>query len=156
MKHKCCFIQWAGILYFSLSTALLNTVLAAEDQAVAKVGNTKIMMNEIKRGEIYCVDWNPARGSEQSGLRPALVVQNDVGNTYSPTTIVAALTTAITKPYPFTVKITAKESGLPKDSTINLAVIMTIDKTRLIDKCGELTESKMDKVNEAIKASLGM
>jgi mRNA interferase MazF len=114
------------------------------------------MTEEIKRGEIYWVDWNPARGSEQSGLRPALVIQNDVGNKYSPTTIVAAFTTAIVKNYPFTVIITAKESGLPKDSTINLAVIMTIDKTRLTDKCGQLSEEKMAEVNEAIKASLGI
>ena len=114
------------------------------------------MAREIKRGEIYWVNWNPARGSEQSGLRPALVIQNDTGNLYSPTTIVAALTTAINKPYPFTVKVTAKESGLPKDSTVNLAVIMTIDKTRLAEKCGELSEAKMGEVNEAIKVSLGM
>jgi mRNA interferase MazF len=114
------------------------------------------MVKEIRRGEIYWVNWNPARGSEQSGLRPALVIQNDVGNKYSPTTIVAALTTAIKKTYPFTVKITAQESGLPKDSMVNLAVIMTIDKTRLTNKCGELSEAKMGEVNEAIKASLGV
>ena len=114
------------------------------------------MVKEIKRGEIYWVDWNPSRGSEQSGLRPALIIQNDVGNKYSPTTIVAALTTAIEKPYPFTVKITAKESSLPKDSTVNLAVIMTIDKNRLSGKCGELSEAKIAEVDEAIKASLGM
>jgi len=114
------------------------------------------MVKEIKRGEIYRVDWNPSRGSEQSGLRPALIIQNDVGNKYSPTTIVAALTTAMEKPYPFTVKVTAKESGLPKDSTVNLAVIMTVDKTRLTEKCGELSETKMAEVNEAIKASVGV
>ena len=114
------------------------------------------MSIEIKRGEIYWVDWNPSRGSEQSGLRPALVIQNDVGNKYSPTTIVAALTTATGKSYPFTVRVTAKESGLPKDSTVNLAVIMTLDKTRLTDKCGKLSEAKMVEVNEAIKASVGI
>ena len=114
------------------------------------------MSIEIKRGEIYWVDWNPSRGSEQSGLRPALVIQNDIGNRYSPTTIVAALTTATGKSYPFTVKVTAKESGLPKDSTVNLAVIMTIDKTRLSDRCGELNATKMAEVDEAIKTSLGI
>lgn len=114
------------------------------------------MAKEIKRGEIYWVNWNPARGSEQSGLRPALIIQNDIGNKYSPTTIVAALTTALAKPYPFTVKVTAKESGLPKGSTINLAVIMTIDKNRLTDKCGGLSEARMTEVNEAIKVSLGI
>ena len=114
------------------------------------------MANEIKRGEIYWVNWNPARGSEQSGLRPALVIQNDTGNKYSPTTIIAALTTATKKPYPFTVKVTVKDTGLPRDSTINLAVIMTIDKTRIGDKCGQLNEARMNDVNEAIKVSLGI
>jgi mRNA interferase MazF len=114
------------------------------------------MLKEIKRGEIYWVDWNPGRGSEQSGLRPALVIQNDIGNKHSPTTIVAALTTAIEKPYPFLIKVTAKESGLPKNSIVNLAVILTVDKTRLTNKCGELSEARMSKVNDAIKASLGL
>jgi len=114
------------------------------------------MPEEIKRGEIYWVDWNPGRGSEQKGLRPALVIQNDIGNKYSPTVIIAALTTAMEKSYPFMVKVTAGESGLPKDSTINLAVIMTIDKTRLTGKCGELSEAKTAEVNKAIKASLGI
>lgn len=114
------------------------------------------MPQDIKRGEICWVDWSPSRGSEQSGLRPALVVQNDVGNKFSPTTIVAALTTAVEKPYPFLVKVTAKESGLPKDGTVNLAVILTVDKTRLGNKCGELNKAKMLEVNEAIRASLGL
>ena len=112
------------------------------------------MLKEIKRGEIYWVDWNPGRGSEQSGLRPALVIQNDIGNKHSPTTIVAALTTAIEKPYPFLIKVTAKESGLPKDSIVNLAVILTVDKTRLTNKCGALSEARMSEVNDAIKVSL--
>ena len=114
------------------------------------------MPKDVKRGEIYWVDWNPGRGSEQSGRRPALVIQNDTGNQYSPTTSVAALTTAVEKPYPFLVKVTAKESGLPKAGTVNLAVILTIDKTRLGERCGELSEAKMAEVDEAIRASLGM
>ena len=114
------------------------------------------MPREVKRGEIYWVDWKPGRGSEQSGLSPALVIQNDIGNKFSLTTIVAALTTAVEKAYPFLVKVTAKESGLPKDSTVNLAVIMTIDKTRLTERCGELSEAKMAEVDKAIKASLGL
>ena len=114
------------------------------------------MAKDIRRGEIYWVNWNPVRGSEQGGLRPALVIQNDIGNKFSPTTIVAALTTAVEKPYPFLVRVTAKESGLPRDSTVNLAVILTIDKTRLTRKCGELSEAKMTEVNEAIKTSLGI
>lgn len=114
------------------------------------------MSESVNRGHIYWVDWNPGRGSEQTGLRPALVIQNDIGNKYSPTTIVAALTTAVEKLFPFLVRVSDKESGLPKDSTVNLAVILTIDKTRLGDKCGELSETKMAEVDEAIKASLGL
>ncbi|MCR4393712.1 MAG: type II toxin-antitoxin system PemK/MazF family toxin [Dehalococcoidales bacterium] len=114
------------------------------------------MPQDIKRGEIYWIDFSPGRGSEQSGLRPALVIQNDVGNKFSPTTIVAALTTAVEKSYPFLVKVTAEESGLPEDSTVNLAVILTVDKTRLKNKCGELNSAKMLEVNEAIRASLGL
>ena len=114
------------------------------------------MPEEVKRGQIYWVDWDPGRGSEQSGLRPALIIQNDIGNKFSPTTIVTALTTATEKPYPFLVKVTAKESGLPKDSTVNLAALMTVDKIRLGNKCGELSEAKMAEVNEALKASLGL
>ncbi len=114
------------------------------------------MPREVKRGEIYWVDWNPGRGSEQSGTRPALIIQNDTGNKFSPTTIVAGLTTARNKYYPFLVKITAKESGLPQDSVVDLSVIMTIDKTRLQDKCGELSPSKMAEVDSAIKVSLAL
>lgn len=114
------------------------------------------MPREIKRGEIYWVDWSLGRGSEQSGLRPALVIQNDVGNRSSPTTIVAVLTTAPEKPYPFLVRITASESGLLRDSMVNLAAMLTIDQTRLRDKCGELSRTKMAEVNEAIKTSLAL
>ena len=114
------------------------------------------MAEKIKRGEIYWVNWNPSRGSEQKGIRPALVIQNDIGNEYSPTTIVAALTTAMEKQYPFTVNVTFQESGLPKDSTINLSTIMTIDKIRLATKCGELDQTKMLEVDQAILTSLGL
>ncbi len=114
------------------------------------------MPSEVKRGDIYWVDWNPGRGSEQSGLRPALVIQNDVGNRLSPTTIIAAITTAPSKVYPFMVRITASESGLPRDSTIDLGTILTIDQTRLGGKCGELSRTKMAEVNEAITTSLAL
>ena len=114
------------------------------------------MLKDVKRGEIYWADWDPARGSEQSGVRPALVIQNDVGNKYSSTTIVTAVTTAKIRPYPFTVNLAAKESGLLKESTVNLSQIMTIDRSRLKNKCGELNKVKMAEVDEAIKASLGI
>jgi len=114
------------------------------------------MPNEIRRGEIYWVDWDPARGSEQAGERPALIIQNDIGNKFSPTTIVASCSTAFEKSYPFLVSITARESGLPKDSKVNLSAIMTIDKSRLRDKCGMLSETKMAEVDKAIKHSLAL
>ena len=114
------------------------------------------MPKEIRRGEIYWVDWNPGRGSEQKGIRPAVIIQNDVGNELSPNTIVAACSTAQRKPYPFIVLITKQESGLPKDCSIDLATIMTIDKSRLCEKAGELTGQKMVEVDEAIKVSLSL
>jgi len=120
------------------------------------LNGNNIMPKEVKRGEIYWVDWNPNRGSEQSGIRPTLVIQNDIGNRTSPTTIVAAITTAIERPYPFLVRLTKEESGLPKDSSVNLATIMTIDKSRLSDKCGELDKAKMAQVDNAIKVSLAL
>ncbi len=114
------------------------------------------MSKDVKRGEIYSVDWNPGRGSEQSGLRPALIIQNDTGNEYSPTTIVASISTASERPYPFLVRFTAAESGLQQDSAVNLSQILTIDQTYLRDKCGELSQMKMAEVDEAIKTSLGL
>ncbi len=110
----------------------------------------------IKRGEIYWVDWEKGKGSEQSGVRPALIIQNDTGNRVSPNTIVASLTTAPNKPYPFLVEFTSQESGLDKDGAVDLASIVTVSKTRLGDKCGELSQTKMAEVNEAIKTSLAL
>ena len=114
------------------------------------------MTKDIRRGEIYWADWNPARGSEQSGKRPALIVQNNIGNQYGSTVIVASVTTAPNKPYKFLVPFTSEQSGLNRDSTADLGAIITIDKERLGAKCGELTPSKMLEVDEAIKVSLGL
>ncbi len=114
------------------------------------------MSKDVKRGEIYWVDWSPGRGSEQSGLRPALVIQNDTGNKYSPTTIVASISTASERPYPFLVRLIAAESGLKRDSAVNLSQILTIDQTCLGDKCGKLDPAKMVEVDEAIKTSLAL
>jgi mRNA interferase MazF len=110
----------------------------------------------VKRGEIYWVDLGKGKGSEQSGVRPALIIQNDIGNEMSPKTIVASITTAPYKPYPFLVHFKAKESGLPEDSTADLASLVTISKTRLGDKCGQLPKDKMLEVNTAICVSLGI
>ena len=114
------------------------------------------MSADCKRGDLYLVNWNPGRGSEQTGKRPALIIQNDVGNKYSPTTIVAACSASKAKAYPFIVGITAKESGLDRDSSINLAQIMTIDKTRLEIKLGQLSPKKMSTIDLAIENSLGI
>ena len=114
------------------------------------------MPNDIKRGEIYWVDWSPGRGSEQIGERPALVIQNDTGNKYSPTTIVAACSTAQVKSYPFVVPIKKDESGLDRDTNVNLAIILTIEQSRLLKKIGHLSDKKMSEVDKAIKASLGL
>jgi len=110
----------------------------------------------IRRGDIYLIDFNPARGSEQAGLRPALIIQNNIGNRFSPTTIVAAITKTNLGKYPFVVKLNALEGGLSYDSFINLSQILTIDKTRLIRKIGNLQKNKMNEVDQAIKISLGI
>jgi len=114
------------------------------------------MFVDCKRGEIYLVNWDPARGSEQAGTRPAVIIQNDIGNTFSPTTIVAACSTAGTKAYPFIVKIKAKDSGLDRDCSVNLAQIMTISKARLVKKIGQLPPDKIIELDMAIVNSLGL
>lgn len=111
---------------------------------------------EIRRGDVFLVDFNPARGSEQAGFRPALVIQNNVGNKYSPTTIVAAITTSIQKDFPFVVKLEAGEGGLEKRSAVNTAQILTIDKSRLAKKLGTLSPGRMLQVDKALKISLGL
>lgn len=112
-------------------------------------------MTTCKRGEIWVVNFNPGRGSEQKGLRPALIIQNDTGNQYASTTVVAAITTTI-KRYPVTVLIPRREGGLKESSTVNLAQILTIDKGRLIKRLGQFGDDKMHEVDEAIKVSLGI
>jgi len=111
----------------------------------------------VKRGELYFADLSPVIGSEQGGVRPVLVVQNDVGNKYSPTVIAAAITSKLNKAkLPTHIEISSKEYGLEKDSVILLEQIRTIDKTRLKEKIGELNEFKMNQVNKAMMISLGV
>ncbi|MBO5927389.1 MAG: type II toxin-antitoxin system PemK/MazF family toxin [Clostridia bacterium] len=110
----------------------------------------------IKRGELYYADLSPVVGSEQGGVRPILIVQNDTGNKYSPTVIAAAVTSKLTKAkLPTHIEITANEFGLVKDSVILLEQIRTLDKRRLKEKIGELSPSTMRKVNGALLISLG-
>lgn len=110
----------------------------------------------IRRGEIYLVDWSRGRGSEQSGVRPSLVVQNDVGNEFSSTTIVAAVTTRRGKTYPFQVAIRADDSGLLKDSVVKCEQLQTIEKARLSQLMGRLDDEAMNRVGEALSLSLGL
>lgn len=110
----------------------------------------------IKRGELYYADLSPVVGSEQGGIRPILIVQNDIGNKFSPTVIVAAITSQINKAkLPTHIELSAREYGLPKDSVVLLEQIRTLDKTRLKDKIGELPNDKMTRINQALMISLG-
>ena len=110
----------------------------------------------VRRGEIYYADLSPVVGSEQGGVRPVLVVQNDIGNKYSPTIIAAAITSQLNKAkLPTHINLPAEEYGLPKNSVVLLEQIRTIDKRRLKDKIGELPNDIMNMVNEALMISLG-
>ncbi|MFC4322041.1 MULTISPECIES: type II toxin-antitoxin system endoribonuclease NdoA [Litchfieldia] len=111
----------------------------------------------VKRGDVYFADLSPVVGSEQGGVRPVLVIQNDIGNRFSPTVIVAAITAQIQKAkLPTHVEIDAEKYGFERDSVILLEQIRTIDKQRLTDKITHLDEEMMDRVDEALQISLGL
>lgn len=111
----------------------------------------------IRRGDIYYADLSPVVGSEQGGVRPVLIVQNDVGNKYSPTVIAAAITSQKDKSnLPTHIPLSAGNTGLMKDSIVLLEQVRTIDKHRLKEKMGVLDDSSMNKVNQAISVSLGL
>ena len=111
----------------------------------------------VRRGDIYYADLSPVVGSEQGGLRPVLIIQNDVGNKYSPTVIAAAITSRMSKTrLPTHIDVYADRVGLQKDSVILLEQIRTLDKRRLKEKMGHLDEEMMDHVNTAIAISFGL
>ena len=111
----------------------------------------------VRRGDIYYADLSPVIGSEQGGVRPVLILQNDVGNKYSPTVIAAAITSRTGKSkLPTHIEIYADRYGLAKDSVILLGQIRTIDKRRLKEKMGHLDEDVMSEVNDAISVSFGL
>jgi len=111
----------------------------------------------VKRGEIYSADLDPVVGSEQGGVRPVLVIQNDIGNRFSPTVIVLAITSKLSKArLPTHVEVPAGESGLTKPSLILAEQVRTLEKTRLGDRVGKLNERDMQRVEAAIYASLGI
>ncbi|MGM9985757.1 MAG: type II toxin-antitoxin system PemK/MazF family toxin [Bacillaceae bacterium] len=111
----------------------------------------------VKRGDVYFADLSPVVGSEQGGVRPVLIIQNDIGNRFSPTVIVAAITAQIQKAkLPTHIEIDAKKYGFERDSVILLEQIRTIDKQRLTDKITHLDDEMMDRVDEALQISLGL
>ena len=114
-------------------------------------------MSIVKRGAIYYADLSPVVGSEQGGMRPVLIVQNDTGNKHSPTVIAAAITSQTGKAkLPTHIELNAQSVGLSRDSVILLEQIRTIDKSRLREKMGRLDDSTMTRVDSAIAVSFGL
>ena len=114
------------------------------------------MSDQIRRGEIYYADLSPVVGSEQGGVRPVLILQNDIGNKYSPTVIVSAITSQLGKAkLPTHIELPADKYNLPKNSVALLEQIRTLDKRRLQEKVTALSPDKMKEVNKALLISLG-
>ena len=113
--------------------------------------------NVVKRGDIYYADLSPVVGSEQGGVRPVLIVQNDVGNRHSPTVIAAAITSQTGKArLPTHIELAAQSYGLSRDSVVLLEQIRTIDKKRLKERMGRVDDGMMDKIDTAIAVSFGL
>ena len=111
----------------------------------------------VRRGEIYYADLSPVVGSEQGGIRPVLIVQNDVGNRYSPTVIAAAITSQREKSkLPTHIELDPHSCGLSRDSTVLLEQIRTIDKRRLKERMGRIDEGAMGKIDRALTISFGL
>lgn len=108
-----------------------------------------------KRGEVWLVNWNPSRGSEQEGIRPALIIQNDIGNEEAPTTIVAAISGSV-KIFPMNVPVAPPEGGLVHPSIVKTSQVLTVSKERLESRLGRLSQSRMKEVDRAIMLSLGL
>lgn len=114
-------------------------------------------MAMIRRGDIYYADLSPVVGSEQGGIRPVLIVQNDVGNRHSPTVIAAAITSRLNKTkLPTHIEVDARSYGLARDSIVLLEQIRTLDKRRLKERMGHLDREAMDRVDRAIFISFGL
>ena len=111
----------------------------------------------VKRGDIYYADLSPVVGSEQGGVRPVLIVQNDTGNRYSPTVIAAAITSQTNKAkLPTHIALSAPDYGLPRDSVVLLEQIRTLDKHRLRERAGQITAEDQRRVDQALDVSLGL
>ena len=115
------------------------------------------MIKQVKRGEIYYADLSPVIGSEQSGIRPVLIIQNDTGNRYSPTVIAAAITSQTNKAQlPPHFALSAPDYGLPRDSVVLLEQIRTLDKRRLRERMGRVDGELMERIDAAIAVSFGL
>ncbi len=110
-----------------------------------------------RRGDLFWIDWEPARGVEQKGHRPGLVVQNDVGNRSSKATVVVAISTsAPVRPFPFVVSLSSGEGGLKRASHVNCSQLLTVDQSRLLEKIGSLGAERMRDVDRALAYELGL
>jgi len=119
--------------------------------------NMEVIKMIVKRGDIFYADLSPVIGSEQGGIRPVLIVQNDVGNKFSPTVIAAAITSQRFKTsLPTHIQVNADGCGLAKDSIVLLEQVRTIDKRRLKEKMGNLNENEMNRIDKALSVSLGI
>ena len=114
-------------------------------------------MAKVKRGDVFYTELDPVIGSEQGGVRPVLIIQNDVGNQHSPTTIVAAITGQLTKAkLPTHVDLAGRENGLAKNSVVLVEQVRTIDKTRLKEYICTLDKQIMEQVDQALLISMGL
>ncbi len=114
-------------------------------------------MNNVKRGEVFYADLSPVVGSEQGGVRPVLIVQNDVGNKHSPTVIAAAITSKQDKnELPTHIRLGAQSCGLQRDSVVLLEQVRTLDKGRLRERMGAVDEHEMKRINRALSISFGL
>ena len=119
--------------------------------------SVRFLDTNVKRGDIYYADLSPVVGSEQGGMRPVLIVQNDTGNRYSPTVIAAAITSQVNKArLPTHIELSSQKYGLTRDSVVLLEQIRTLDKRRLREKMGRLDAELMEKVDSAIAVSFGL
>ena len=133
-----------------------NMQVEAYPNTFSALSGEIVALEKIKRGEIYYADLSPVVGSEQGGVRPVLIIQNDIGNKYSPTVIVSAITSQLGKAkLPTHIDLSAEKYNLPKNSVALLEQIRTLDKRRLREKVTSLGEEKMREVNRAILISLG-
>jgi len=107
------------------------------------------------RGDVWLVNWNPSRGSEQAGKRPAIIIQNNIGNEKAATTIVAAISSSV-RIYPMNVKLDPPDGGLDRISIVKTSQMLTVSKDRLEKKLGQVSSQKMEEINQAIKLSLAL